>query len=61
MWAGSDGSMAPRQMHLHGSAADHAEWAPVEVDDDFDADALERAMIESRERAYRALAAIDAA
>lgn len=53
--------MAPRQMHLHGTAADHAEWGPVDVDDDFDAAALERAMIESRERVYRDLATIDAA
>jgi hypothetical protein len=53
--------MAPRQMHLHGSAADHAEWAPVEVDDDFDAAGLERAMTEAREQAYRSLAVTDAA
>lgn len=53
--------MAPRQMHLHGSPADHAEWMPVAEDDDFDAGALERAMIEARERAYQALARIDAA
>ena len=61
MWVGSDASMAPRQLHLHGSPADHAEWAPVDWDDGFDAAALERAMIESREREYRALATIDAA
>ena len=53
--------MAPRQMHLHGSPADHAEWAPVDWDDDFDAAALERAMTEAREREYRTLASIDAA
>lgn len=53
--------MAPPQLHLHGSPADHAEWAAVERDDDFDAAALERAMVEARERAYRALATIDAA
>ena len=55
------GSMAPRRMHLHGSAADHAEWTPGQIDDDFDEAALERAMIEARREAYRALAATDAA
>ena len=53
--------MAPRTIHLHGAAADHAEWAPVQSDDDFDAAALERAMIEAREREYRTLATFDAA
>ena len=53
--------MAPRHMHLHGAAADHAEWAAGPVDDDFDAEALEAAMIEAREQAYRSLATIDAA
>lgn len=48
-------------IHLHGAPADHAEWAAGPIDDDFDADALERAMVESRRRAYTALEAIDAA
>lgn len=53
--------MAPRTIHLHGAAADHAEWGPVHADDDFDDAALERAMIEAREREYRVLASFDAA
>ena len=61
MWTRSDGLMAHRQIHLHGSAADHAEWTAGPADDDFDESALERAMTEARERAYRALATIDAA
>jgi hypothetical protein len=53
--------MAPRQMHLHGAPADHALWLPGPTDDDFDESALEKAMIEAREKAYRALASLDAA
>lgn len=55
--------MAPRLVHLEGSAADHAMWSPEwsATTDDFDAEALERAMIQSRETAYRALAGLDAA
>ena len=55
------GSMAPRHMHLSGSAVDHVEWMATPIDDDFDGQALEAAMIEAREDAYRALAEIDAA
>ena len=61
MSVGSDVPMAPRHIHLTGAAADHAEWGADPVDDDFDADALEAAMIEARDQAYRALATIDAA
>ena len=61
MYDRSDVLMALRQMHLHGSAADHAEWAAAPMDDDFDEQALERAMTEARQRAYQALATIDAA
>lgn len=53
--------MAERHMHLHGSPVDHVEWAADPVVDDFDAAALEEAMIEAREDAYRALAVLDAA
>ena len=48
-------------MHLHGAKVDHVEWMATPIDDDFDASALEAAMIEARESAYRALAEIDAA
>lgn len=61
MWARSSGGMAPRHMHLQGAAVDHVEWMATPVEDDFDANALEEAMIEAREDAYRALAALDAA
>lgn len=53
--------MAPRHMHLHGAPADHVEWSAVPTVDDFDDRALEEAMIEAREDAYRALAELDAA
>lgn len=48
-------------MHLHGSPVDHVDWAADTGGDDFDAVALEEAMIEAREDAYRVLAEIDAA
>ena len=54
-------SMAERHMHLQGSPVDHVEWTADPEVDDFDAHALEEAMIEAREDAYRALAALDAA
>ncbi len=53
--------MAERHMHLHGSPVDHVEWTAGPAVDDFDAVALEEAMIEAREDAYRALATLDAA
>ncbi len=48
-------------MHLQGGAVDHAAWMTGPERDDFDATAMEEAMIEAREAAYRALAEIDAA
>lgn len=48
-------------LHLDGMAADHAEWTVDLRDDDFDASALERAMVEARRTAYSELAALDAA
>lgn len=53
--------MAPRHMHLQGAAADHAEWTATPIDDEFDATALEEAMIEALEDAYRVLSELDAA
>lgn len=54
-------SPAPPHIHLQGTPVDHVEWMAGPVDDRFDAKALEEAMIEAREAAYRSLAAIDAA
>lgn len=48
-------------LHVDGMAADHAEWTVDLRDDDFDATALERAMVSARESAYSELAALDAA
>ncbi len=53
-------------VHLHGAAADHAEWsvswsAEDQGREEFDADALERAMVEARRSAYSELADLDAA
>lgn len=48
-------------LHLDGMAADHAEWTVDLREDDFDATALERAMLAARETAYSELAALDAA
>lgn len=51
----------PTHIHLDGAPADHAEWTANPAEDDFDAEALERAMVESRRRAYTALQGLDAA
>lgn len=48
-------------IHLDGAPADHAEWSAGPIEDDFDAEALERAMIEARRTAYTALEGLDAA
>lgn len=49
-------------VHLDGSAADRAEWSVNWGGvDEFDADALEHAMIEARRTAYSELADLDAA
>lgn len=53
--------MATEHLHLEGMDADHAQWSVGVRDDDFDADALERAMIESRQSAYRELSELGAA
>ncbi len=53
--------MATEHLHLNGMAADHAEWTVDFRDDDFDASALERAMVEARRSAYSELSALDAA
>lgn len=45
----------PAHLHLEGSTLDHPAWATDERDDVFDAVALERAMVESRQAAYAAL------
>lgn len=55
------GAMATEHLHVDGMAADHAEWSVDSRDDDFDATALERAMVKARETAYSELAALDAA
>ncbi len=51
----SDRDMAETHLHLTGTALDHPEWTADQRDDGFDAAALERAMVESRRRAYEAL------
>lgn len=57
--------MAPmateHHLHVEGMAADHAEWTVDLREDDFDASALERAMLAARESAYSELATLDAA
>lgn len=53
--------MATEHLHLDGMAADHAEWTVDLRDDDFDAAALEAAMLEARTSAYAELAGLDAA
>ncbi len=53
--------MATEHLHLEGMAADHAEWTVDLRDDDFDAAALEAAMVQARESAYTELAELDAA
>lgn len=53
--------MATEHLHLDGTAADHAEWTVDLRDDDFDATAMERAMVQARESAYSELASLDAA
>ncbi len=55
------GPMATEHLHVDGMTADHAEWTVDLRDDDFDASALERAMLEARRTAYSELAALDAA
>jgi hypothetical protein len=47
--------MADLHLHLEGSRPDHPDWTADDRDDVFDASALERAMRESRERAYAEL------
>ncbi|MFP5576748.1 MAG: hypothetical protein ACLGIZ_00765 [Acidimicrobiia bacterium] len=42
-------------LHLEGTRPDHPTWMAEEPDDVFDAAALERAMVESRQAAYAAL------
>lgn len=42
-------------LHLEGTPVDHPEWMADQLEDTFDAAALERAMVESRQRAYEAL------
>lgn len=49
------------ELHLKGTEADHAEWTVDLRDDDFDATALEEAMLRARESAYSELAELDAA
>jgi hypothetical protein len=53
--------MATEHLHLEGMTADHAEWTVDLRDDDFDASALEAAMVEARISAYSELASLDAA
>ncbi len=58
--------MADLHLHLDGSTPDHASWSaatrPVPTPgDDFDDDALERAIRDARRAAYAALAELDAA
>ncbi|MDZ7674388.1 MAG: hypothetical protein U5K30_04890 [Acidimicrobiales bacterium] len=48
-------------VHMEGMAADHPEWTVDRRADTFDADALERAMLEARRSAYSELADLDAA
>lgn len=56
-------AMVMNDLHFHvdGSAADHADWDVDVRDDDFDASALEEAMLEALESAYSELAELDAA
>ena len=42
-------------MHLEGQRPDHPWWVAGDDDDVFDAASLERAMVESRARAYAEL------
>ena len=51
----------PRHLYLDGAAVDHAVWAAGPVQDDFDAAAMEAAIIEARYDAFRVLAELDAA
>ncbi len=50
-----------RHLYLDGAAVDHVAWAADPDQDDFDATAMETAIIEARYRAFRALAELDAA
>ena len=54
MSIGWNRSMA-EHLHLEGTIVDHPAWAAEERDDPFDADGLERAMLQSRQAAYEAL------
>lgn len=45
----------PEHLHLQGTTLDHPAWTADERDDAFDADGLERAMLESRRTTYEAL------
>jgi len=47
--------MADLHLHLEGRRLDHPGWTADDGEDVFDAGALERAMRESRERAYAEL------
>lgn len=53
--------MATEHLHLDGTEADHAEWTVDLRDDDFDASALEAAMLQARDSAYSELAELNAA
>jgi len=55
--SGAMGPMADLHLHLHleGARPDHPDWTADDVDDVFDASALEQAIRESRERAYAEL------
>ncbi len=51
----------PRHMYLDGAAVDHVAWTADLVQDDFDATAMEAAILEARYNAFRVLAELDAA
>jgi hypothetical protein len=53
--------MADLHLHLEGARLDHPGWTADERDDVFDAGALERAMLESRARAYAELRELEPA
>lgn len=55
-----DPPMPELHLHLDGTPADHAEWTAT-ADDDFDAEALEAAIVESRRKLYDELHDLDAA
>ncbi len=61
----SDGDVpstpADRHLCLDGAPIDHVEWDAGPVQDDFDAAAMEAAILEARLRTFRVLADLDAA